>query len=213
MELVASVVCQGWDDRKSPETSKIPILGVPVGPYLDQMPEEGLVQFEANLTELERSGYIIKRIRVFEDIERINVLQRELALSELADEHESWFDEFQSLYRQGTVDSIFRGKGVSVDTVNEAKELADQLRNQLHERMDEYEIDMWVCPPALGTAPKGLQSTGDPIMNVPWTYTGMPTMNVPASMSENNLPIGLQLVTRYGQDEQLVAWAKGIQRK
>ena len=73
--------------------------------------------------------------------------------------------------------------------------------------MDEAGIDCWVCPPAPGTAPEGLDSTGDPVMNLPWTHAGLPALSLPAGEHEG-LPLGLQVVGRFGDDERLLAWAE-----
>lgn len=210
MEISASVVCQGWDDQKVSSVSGRPILGVPEGPYLKQMPAEGLAQFEAYLKQLEEDGYVIKRVPVFENIERINRLHNEWILYELANEHREWFDDNVSLYRPFTRESILKGQKVAKETADEAKKAAHELRLHLHKVMDENKIDLWVCPPALGTAPKGLHATGDPIMNLPWTNTGMPSISLPVGVGENGLPLGLQFVAQFGYDEQLLAWAKGL---
>lgn len=210
MEIAASVLCQGWDAQKVANVSETPILGVPVGAYLKQMPAEGLAQFETYLKQLEQAGYIIKRVPVFEDIERINRLHNQWILYELADEHREWFDDYASLYRPFTRESILKGQRVTKEIVDEAKKAAAALRLRLHRVMEENNLDIWVCPPAFGTAPKGLHATGDPIMNLPWTNTGMPSINLPVGVGENNLPLGLQFVSRYENDEQLIAWAKGL---
>jgi Asp-tRNA(Asn)/Glu-tRNA(Gln) amidotransferase A subunit family amidase len=46
-------------------------------------------------------------------------------------------------------------------------------------------------------------------MNLPWTTTGFPALTVPAG-KVNGLPVGLQLVARYSDDELLLAWAQEI---
>ncbi|MFZ1235024.1 MAG: amidase family protein, partial [Thiofilum sp.] len=61
-----------------------------------------------------------------------------------------------------------------------------------------------------GPAPAGIHITGDPNMNLPWTHAGMPALTVPAGVAANQLPLGLQLVARFGADEGLLAWAEGI---
>ena len=71
-------------------------------------------------------------------------------------------------------------------------------------------IDLWVCPPTTGPAPSGLVNTGSPLMNLPWTFTGMPAVTLPAGQFASGLPLGLQCVGRYMRDEQLLAWAEGI---
>ncbi len=78
--------------------------------------------------------------------------------------------------------------------------------------MEEIGLDLWVAPSTRGPAPEGIGSTGDPAMNLPWTYAGMPTLTLPAGKAENGLPLGLQLIAPYMADEKLLAWAKELAR-
>jgi amidase len=55
-------------------------------------------------------------------------------------------------------------------------------------------VDAWLAPAAPGTAPVGLQSTGDPIFNRIWTALHCPCLSVPA-MTFGGLPIGVQVIT------------------
>jgi len=71
--------------------------------------------------------------------------------------------------------------------------------------MIENELDAWITPSAKGPAPLGLSSTGDPIMNLPWTNSGLPTLTIPSSLSAQGLPLGLQLVGHWSGDEVLFA--------
>jgi Asp-tRNA(Asn)/Glu-tRNA(Gln) amidotransferase A subunit family amidase len=53
--------------------------------------------------------------------------------------------------------------------------------------------DLVLLPSALGVAPAGLASTGDPVMCRAWTLLGLPTANVPAWRRPDGLPVGVQL--------------------
>lgn len=53
--------------------------------------------------------------------------------------------------------------------------------------------DLVLMPSALGAAPMGLASTGDPVMCRAWTLLGLPTANVPAYRQPGGLPVGVQL--------------------
>jgi Asp-tRNA(Asn)/Glu-tRNA(Gln) amidotransferase A subunit family amidase len=66
-----------------------------------------------------------------------------------------------------------------------------------------------VMPSAPGTAPAGLESTGDPIMNLPWTALGMPAISIP--MPTLGLPLGMQLVSESGTDAALLALAVEVE--
>lgn len=210
VEITASILCDGWTQEKV--ISSPPVLGVPEGPYMSQVPSESLVEFESQLNKLSDAGYLIKRIPVLKDIDRINQLHSDLVISELAAEHRERFERFGALYRNVTKDGIQRGFKVSNETIKEAGRISVILREELHAAMDKNEVDLWICPSTLGPAPKGIQSTGDPIMNVPWTSSGMPTITIPAGRAPNNLPIGLQVIGRYMKDEQLVNWVRGLEK-
>lgn len=73
--------------------------------------------------------------------------------------------------------------------------------------MTAHGIDLWLSPAAPGPAPLGLANTGDPIMNLPWTQAGLPTITLPAGLSEQGLPLGLQVTGKWYQDEALLSWA------
>ncbi|HLG75373.1 MAG TPA: amidase family protein, partial [Ktedonobacteraceae bacterium] len=86
-----------------------------------------------------------------------------------------------------------------------------QLRSELEELMHQHAIDIWVSPATVGPAPQGLESTGSPVMNLPWTYAGMPAITVPAGRASNGLPLGLQCVAAAMADESLLAWVAPVE--
>jgi len=73
--------------------------------------------------------------------------------------------------------------------------------------------DAILTPPALGTAPKGLGSTGDPVFCVLWSLLGMPAITLPLMRGENALPLGVQLVGRKGYDARLLRTARWLEKK
>ena len=111
-------------------------------------------------------------------------------------------------YRPRTVDIIEKGKRVSEAEWSEGRASTVKLRHDLEALMARSGIDLWVCPAAPGPAPEGIHATGDPIMNLPWTHAGMPAVTLPAGQSGDGLPLGMQLVAAFWEDERLLAWAK-----
>jgi Asp-tRNA(Asn)/Glu-tRNA(Gln) amidotransferase A subunit family amidase len=73
--------------------------------------------------------------------------------------------------------------------------------------------DAILTTPALGTAPKGLGSTGDPVFCSIWTLFGMPAITLPLMQGENGLPLGVQLVGRKGYDARLLRSARWLEKK
>jgi Asp-tRNA(Asn)/Glu-tRNA(Gln) amidotransferase A subunit family amidase len=77
--------------------------------------------------------------------------------------------------------------------------------------MERY--DALVTLPALGTAPKGLGATGDPVFCSPWTLTGLPAVSLPLMRGANGLPLGVQLVGRRDFDARLLRTARWLVQK
>jgi len=73
--------------------------------------------------------------------------------------------------------------------------------------------DAILTPPALGTAPKGLGATGDPVFCALWTLLGMPAVTLPLMRGANGLPLGVQLVGRRHFDGRLLRTARWLERK
>jgi Asp-tRNA(Asn)/Glu-tRNA(Gln) amidotransferase A subunit family amidase len=72
-------------------------------------------------------------------------------------------------------------------------------------------LDILVTPSAPGEAPKGLEWTGDPAFNSIWTSLHVPCVTVPAGAGPNNLPLGIQIVGRQGDDRAVLAWARWVE--
>ena len=70
--------------------------------------------------------------------------------------------------------------------------------------------DAILTPAAPGTAPKGLEATGDPSFCSLWTRAGMPAISLPLMQGENGLPIGVQLVGPRGADARLLRTARWL---
>ena len=97
-------------------------------------------------------------------------------------------------------------------------ELADFRAGQLSFRanivrlMNAAEVDVWVTPATAGPAPAPLELTDWGGMTTVWSFAGLPCVTVPAGRSTTALPLGLQCVAAFGQDELLLRRAEGIAR-
>lgn len=208
MALAASVLIPDW--QRSARTTSKPVLGVPDGPYLAQAEPVALAAFEEQLARLRNAGYQVQRQPVFADIAELNQLHRRLVAAEFAHEHATIYPDYADHYRPRTREIIELGQTVSSAELNAARSHCLTLRATLEETMADAAIDLWICPAAPGPAPAGIHATGDPAMNLPWTHAGLPTLTVPAGSTAAGLPLGLQIVARFGADEALLDWAPGL---
>jgi Asp-tRNA(Asn)/Glu-tRNA(Gln) amidotransferase A subunit family amidase len=76
--------------------------------------------------------------------------------------------------------------------------------------MFEQRYDAILTPAAAGTAPAGLESTGDPAFCSLWTLTGLPAVSLPIMKGANGLPLGVQLVGPRHGDARLLRTARWL---
>lgn len=207
--LAASVLIADW--RLEIGELAQPVLGVPEGPYLSHASDEMLAHFRATCRTLADAGYSVKPVAALPDFEAICERHNLIVAAEAARVHMHWFAEYRSLYHPKTVELIERGLTVTNEQLREALPSRDALRAELAALMDAHTIDVWLSPAAPGPAPAGLDSTGNPVMNLPWTHAGLPVLNLPSGRLAG-LPVGLQLAGRWNADEELLQWALEIEK-
>ena len=84
----------------------------------------------------------------------------------------------------------------------------DKIYHSLEALLDDY--DAVLCLAATGAAPIGFETTGSAIFNGLWTYLGVPCLSLPLLTTEN-MPLGLQLVGKRGNERKLFKTANWIE--
>jgi Asp-tRNA(Asn)/Glu-tRNA(Gln) amidotransferase A subunit family amidase len=87
---------------------------------------------------------------------------------------------------------------VSVDAYDDARRIAKRARLALADLMADF--DVILTPSAPGAAPHGIGATGVANFNWLWTLMGTPCVNVPGLADPSGLPLGVQIVGRFGRD-------------
>jgi Asp-tRNA(Asn)/Glu-tRNA(Gln) amidotransferase A subunit family amidase len=116
------------------------------------------------------------------------------AARSLASEYERHKDQLA----KGVLELVEQGFAISPDAYDDARRTASQARGALSDVM--ADIDVILSPSAPGAAPKGLGSTGSSTFNRLWTLMGTPCVNVPGLADSGGLPLGVQVIGRFGQD-------------
>jgi aspartyl-tRNA(Asn)/glutamyl-tRNA(Gln) amidotransferase subunit A len=73
------------------------------------------------------------------------------------------------------------------------------------------ELDALLVPATTGPAP-ARATTGDPAFNSPWSYTGLPTVSLPAGHSSDGMPLAIQLVGPIVNEGELLSVASWCER-
>src|SRR5262249_3576599 len=127
--------------------------------------------------------------------------------------HQSFAWEYRENY--DSMPPLLRGRldesrDISAADYDAARGVAKRARRALSEILQE--VDVLLALSAPGAPPKGLDSTGAPRFNRLWTLMGTPCVNVPATVVDCNLPIGVQVIADYGDDAKALAAARFLER-
>jgi Asp-tRNA(Asn)/Glu-tRNA(Gln) amidotransferase A subunit family amidase len=100
--------------------------------------------------------------------------------------------------------------GLPPQAYDEARGIAHRARKALAKVFDEVDVLLTFSAP--GAAPKGLDSTGDARFNRLWTLMGVPCVNIPGYLAEGGLPVGVQVIGRFGDDAGALAAARFVEK-
>jgi Asp-tRNA(Asn)/Glu-tRNA(Gln) amidotransferase A subunit family amidase len=210
LALAASIVAGDWDAARHARalasfSAEPPTLAVPEGPYLAQAEPEGLAAFERRVESLAAMGFAIVRLRAMDDIAEINARHRRICAADMARVHQGWFAAHEGLYAKASAELIRTGQAIGDEELERDKRGRDELRAILEAAIAASGARFWLSPSAPGAAPLGLESTGNPVMNLPWTHAGLPTLTLPSGHSAGGMPLGLQVAGSFNEDEELLA--------
>ena len=181
-------------------------LGVPKWPIegsLDPEMEEG---FGRCLERLRESGYSIDSISLPQSFAKLPRTIRVVMTYEAAQIHG------EDLRKHGTevgaklAELLEDGLTIEEPAYNTARIDLDQARRDFAAVTQECPI--WATPSAVGPAPLGLEATGDPCCNAPFTALCVPSISLPFGKAAGGLPLGLQLSAPAGGESLLLAAAQ-----
>jgi len=124
----------------------------------------------------------------------------------LAWEYQTQYDAMPPLLRAKLDET--RGRILPAD-YDEARRIANRGRKALAKLFDDVDVLLTFSAP--GAAPKGLALTGDTRFNKLWTLMGVPCVNIPAHVADGGLPVGVQVIARFGNDAGVLAAARFVE--
>ncbi len=167
--------------------------------------------FDKAGTQLAKAGAKVVNFNLSSPFSGLATVQKAIMLFEgaqaLAHEHRVHRNHLSDRLRN----DLNEGLVISAMSVDQGKMLADKCRRCLADEMDELGLDALLTPSAIGAAPAGLEATGDPVFCRAWTLLGVPCINVPGLHAPSGLPLGVQVVGRFGDDARALMVADWVQ--
>jgi len=134
--------------------------------------------------------------------------QRTVMEAEIAANYDAEWQRGRDRLSQSLRSQIERGRAISAVDYQHALERIAAV-NAAFEPLY-ANCDVIMTPAVPGTAPRGLDSTGDPAFCTLWTFCGMPSLTLPLLRGTNGLPLGVQLVAPRYCDAQLLRAARWL---
>jgi aspartyl-tRNA(Asn)/glutamyl-tRNA(Gln) amidotransferase subunit A len=129
--------------------------------------------------------------------------------------HMDWLQEYGNGYGRRGFSRLSAGRTLSAAQYIRAQ----QLRRKLAEAMDQAlaSVDVAICASSLSLPcaiddEAQLERTYDRQARTPFNLTGSPAIALPVGIAKSGLPIGVQLVARYGDDAKLLRTAHAAER-
>jgi Asp-tRNA(Asn)/Glu-tRNA(Gln) amidotransferase A subunit family amidase len=166
--------------------------------------------FRHSVAALRRSGIEIRSIDIVDMLEKLDRANLALEEYEGARVHEVRVKELGDRLDQALLELVRDGLQVPESQYDAARRYVAECRTKMAAIFRSTPVIL--TPAAVGQAPLGLSTTGDPRMNSPWTALGTPAVCIPMPVA-GGLPLGLQLTADVGQDARLLRAAVEIQHR
>jgi aspartyl-tRNA(Asn)/glutamyl-tRNA(Gln) amidotransferase subunit A len=113
----------------------------------------------------------------------------------------------------GTAGGVRASEFVPATYYIQARRIRTWLTGMLTDLMKKQGLDAMLTAPAPGGAPKSLVSTGDPTLQIPWSFLGFPCTTINGGLGSDGMPLGLQFASTPGTDYELMrttAWCEKV---
>jgi Asp-tRNA(Asn)/Glu-tRNA(Gln) amidotransferase A subunit family amidase len=154
----------------------------------------------ATVTEMEAPAILAEADTIH------GVIERYEAYRSLAFEYDQRRDQLGPAMRK----LLEEASGITADAYDAARRTTKRARQAFADVMGT--VDVVLTPSATGAAPRGLNSTGTPAFNRLWTLLGAPAVNVPGLKDAAGMPLGVQIVGRFGRDRAALEAAAFLER-
>lgn len=187
-----------------------PRIGFCRTPYWSQADRPTQGALEQAVPRLARAGARMSEIALDGEFARLVEVQNSISSYEMFRALAYERTRFPELISEALMGRLLGGGRVTRAQYEEAQAVAQRCRARLEDIFREY--DALLSPSAMGEAPGGLESTGDPVFGASWTVLHCPAVTVPVFRGPHGLPMGAQITGPLGKDGRTLLCAEWVHR-
>jgi len=161
---------------------------------------------------LARNGADVIDFRLPPEFNDLHETHRLMQAFEAAHSYAWEYDNHRDLLDANVLDIIELGRKTTYPEYRAMLERAQAVRGRLSDLM--RAVDAILTPSAPGEPPPSRRVAGegfimgDPVMSRGWTLLHVPSVTVPHFVGPQGMPVGVQLIGAFGEDERLLSIAK-----
>ena len=210
--LSASETVEDYATAVSDHGSRPPTIGVlRDGFFISRASGEVGAHTQDVVDRLQEAGARITDVELDDDIEEAIQAHAAVMATEAAAVHRHTMAEHANDYSDVMREFVERGNEIHGADYVDAQRRGLRFRDAVERLFDG--CDLVLTPTTPTAAPRSLATTGDPSFQTPWTFAGVPAITLPTGLTEDGLPLGVQLMgNRFAESTLLggAAWAEGV---
>ncbi len=210
----AALIVEELSGSRATSFDAVPDLKPRIGfcrtPYWHQADHATQEALERAVPRLEQSRAKVKEVELDSEFARLVEVQVTISSFEIYRALTYERTHFPDLISENLMGRILGGSRVTRAQYEEAQALASRCRARLDDVFRDY--DALLAPSAIGEAPKGLASTGDPVFGSSWTVLHGPAVTLPVFTGPTGLPLGAQITGPRGNDASTLLCAEWVRR-
>jgi Asp-tRNA(Asn)/Glu-tRNA(Gln) amidotransferase A subunit family amidase len=187
-----------------------PVLGLSRRFYQEIANAEVNDHLDAVVGQLKEDGAEVREVEIPLTPREIRELGEPVLRAEAAAAHVDLFEAHPEGYRPLLRALVENGLRTTALDYIRAQAARRRLREQLLAALEGF--DALLLPAAPSTAPRDLTTTGDPILCAPASSAGLPAIALPSGLSNEGLPLSVQLFTRPLAEAHLLSVAAWVER-
>jgi Asp-tRNA(Asn)/Glu-tRNA(Gln) amidotransferase A subunit family amidase len=190
---------------------RIGVLQQQIGGAIEPAQQQALDTLAARL---KADGAELINVELPGEMANAQALAWTLLTVEAALTHRELFDRAPELVSAVMRELIEEGRRAPAIDYANAKALQVQMTTRFKRWFTaSMGLDALLVAPASGEAPRGLDYTGDAAFCAPWTFLGVPAINLPVGFGPAGLPLGAQLIGALGDDVALLSLAAWVEAR
>jgi aspartyl-tRNA(Asn)/glutamyl-tRNA(Gln) amidotransferase subunit A len=190
MELFLEGLCDLTTPTTEAQSGRKFRIGLLKGFFTDNAEAESRNALDKLATKLADAGLHLEEAQVPQIFGLHQAILRTILRSEAGAVHQDLIHAKPEAYGPHLRTLVQLGQLIDAGTYLRAKRMRRHYQRDMTRLFESFDVLM--TPAAPGPAPEGM-ATGDPVMQAPWALADFPTLTLPHALSQNGLPLGVQL--------------------